>query len=239
MTPVVTPDARAAATEAGRRRPADGDGRVRGDAAPEVARAADLRLGPALVGRLRDGGGARRPGRRLGGRGAPGLPAFARRSRRCWRSSSSPTARRFASTRRSGGAYVVAKENLGRLPSLVAAAALLTDYILTVAVSVAAGVLALTSAATSLRGHELDALDRVRAADRGRESARRAGGRDPVRDSDLCVRDVDLRADHRRLRASARPVRARPRSCRTRRPPASGPSRRSSFCAPSRRARRR
>jgi amino acid transporter len=55
----------------------------------------------------------------------------------------------------SGGAYVVAKENLGRIPSLVAAAALLTDYVLTVAVSVAAGVLALTSAATSLRGHEL------------------------------------------------------------------------------------
>jgi amino acid transporter len=55
----------------------------------------------------------------------------------------------------SGGAYVVAKENLGRLPSLVAAAALLIDYVLTVAVSVAAGVLALTSAVTSLRGHEL------------------------------------------------------------------------------------
>ncbi len=55
----------------------------------------------------------------------------------------------------SGGAYVVAKENLGRVPSLVAAAALLTDYILTVAVSVAAGVLALTSAVTSLQGHEL------------------------------------------------------------------------------------
>ncbi|MFL5953092.1 MAG: APC family permease [Gaiellaceae bacterium] len=55
----------------------------------------------------------------------------------------------------SGGAYVVAKENLGRLPSLVAAAALLTDYVLTVAVSVAAGVLALTSAAAPLRGHEL------------------------------------------------------------------------------------
>jgi amino acid transporter len=54
-----------------------------------------------------------------------------------------------------GGAYVVAKENLGRIPSLVAAAALLTDYVLTVAVSVAAGVLALTSAVTSLRGHEL------------------------------------------------------------------------------------
>ena len=55
----------------------------------------------------------------------------------------------------SGGAYIVAKENLGRVPSLVAAAALLTDYILTVAVSVAAGVLALTSAVSSLHGHEL------------------------------------------------------------------------------------
>src|SRR5438093_848994 len=38
----------------------------------------------------------------------------------------------------SGGAYVVAKDNLGTLPSLVAAAALLVDYILTVAVSVTA-----------------------------------------------------------------------------------------------------
>ena len=46
----------------------------------------------------------------------------------------------------SGGAYVVAKENLGKLPSLVGAAALLVDYVLTVAVSIAAGVLALTSA---------------------------------------------------------------------------------------------
>src|SRR6478609_2371796 len=43
----------------------------------------------------------------------------------------------------SGGAYVVAKENLGTLPSLVAAAALLVDYVLTVSVSVAAGVAAM------------------------------------------------------------------------------------------------
>lgn len=45
-----------------------------------------------------------------------------------------------------GGAYFVTKDNLGTLPSLVAAAALLTDYILTVAVSVSAGIRALTSA---------------------------------------------------------------------------------------------
>jgi amino acid transporter len=56
----------------------------------------------------------------------------------------------------SGGAYVVAKENLGTLPSLVGAAALLVDYVLTVAVSVAAGVLALTSAAPSLASHEVE-----------------------------------------------------------------------------------
>jgi amino acid transporter len=45
-----------------------------------------------------------------------------------------------------GGAYIVAKENLGEIPALVAAAALLIDYVLTVAVSIAAGVAAITSA---------------------------------------------------------------------------------------------
>lgn len=45
-----------------------------------------------------------------------------------------------------GGAYTVAKDNLGTWPSLFAAAALLTDYVLTVSVSVSAGVRAVTSA---------------------------------------------------------------------------------------------
>jgi amino acid transporter len=45
-----------------------------------------------------------------------------------------------------GGAYIVARENLGEVPSLIAASALLIDYILTVAVSIAAGVAAITSA---------------------------------------------------------------------------------------------
>lgn len=45
-----------------------------------------------------------------------------------------------------GGAYVVTRENLGTLPSLVAGAGLLTDYVLTVAVSISAGVAAITSA---------------------------------------------------------------------------------------------
>src|SRR5580765_469555 len=55
----------------------------------------------------------------------------------------------------SGGAYVVARENLGVVPSLVAAAALMVDYVLTVSVSVAAGVLAITSAAPSLGAHKV------------------------------------------------------------------------------------
>ena len=45
-----------------------------------------------------------------------------------------------------GGAYIVSKDNLGVGPALVAAAALLIDYVLTVAVSVAAGIAAVTSA---------------------------------------------------------------------------------------------
>jgi amino acid transporter len=49
-----------------------------------------------------------------------------------------------------GGAYLVAKDNLGDTPALIAAAALLIDYTLTVAVSIAAGVAALTSAFPSL-----------------------------------------------------------------------------------------
>lgn len=44
-----------------------------------------------------------------------------------------------------GGAYIVARSNLGVFPSHVAAAALLIDYVLTVAVSISAGILALTS----------------------------------------------------------------------------------------------
>ena len=54
-----------------------------------------------------------------------------------------------------GGAYVVAKSNLGETPGLLAAAALLIDYILTVAVSVAAGVAAITSAVPELHAHRV------------------------------------------------------------------------------------
>jgi amino acid transporter len=45
-----------------------------------------------------------------------------------------------------GGAYIVARDNLGEFPALVAGASLLTDYVLTVSVSVASGVAQITSA---------------------------------------------------------------------------------------------
>jgi amino acid transporter len=48
---------------------------------------------------------------------------------------------------RGGGSYIVARENLGTLAGLVAAAAILTDYVLTVAVSITAGTTAVTSVA--------------------------------------------------------------------------------------------
>lgn len=50
-----------------------------------------------------------------------------------------------------GGAFIVAKENLGTNPGLIAGASLLVDYVLTVSVSVAAGVEAITSAALGTR----------------------------------------------------------------------------------------
>lgn len=55
-----------------------------------------------------------------------------------------------------GGAYSVTRENLGQTPSLVAASALLTDYILTVAVSISAGTAAVTSAFPEVRPYAVE-----------------------------------------------------------------------------------
>ena len=55
-----------------------------------------------------------------------------------------------------GGSYVVARENLGQTAGLVAAASLLTDYVLTAAVSIASGVLAVTSAVPELSSHAVE-----------------------------------------------------------------------------------
>src|ERR687884_1366574 len=54
-----------------------------------------------------------------------------------------------------GGSFTVAKENLGRVPGLLAAAALCTDYALNVAVAISAGVAAAASAAPALLPYTL------------------------------------------------------------------------------------
>lgn len=54
-----------------------------------------------------------------------------------------------------GGSYIVAKDNLGTVPGLVAGAALSIDYVLTVAVSTCAGTAAITSAVPSLIPHKV------------------------------------------------------------------------------------
>src|SRR6478672_10065426 len=54
-----------------------------------------------------------------------------------------------------GGSYTVATENLGTAPGLLAAAALMLDYVLTVAVGISAGVGALVSALPALQPHTL------------------------------------------------------------------------------------
>lgn len=54
-----------------------------------------------------------------------------------------------------GGAYAIAKKNIGELPALVAAGAVFADYVLTAAVSVAAGTAAIVSAFPSLAGREV------------------------------------------------------------------------------------
>jgi amino acid transporter len=54
-----------------------------------------------------------------------------------------------------GGSYVVARENLGTLPGLIAAAALMVDYVLTAAVSLTAGVAAITSAFPGLSPYKV------------------------------------------------------------------------------------
>ena len=55
-----------------------------------------------------------------------------------------------------GGAYIVAKDNLGEVPGLAAAAALSVDYVLTVSVSIAAGVLAIVSAFPGLDPYRIE-----------------------------------------------------------------------------------
>jgi amino acid transporter len=55
-----------------------------------------------------------------------------------------------------GGTYIVSRENLGTIPSLVAASSLLIDYVLTVAVSMSAAVAAITSAVQTLEPYRVE-----------------------------------------------------------------------------------
>jgi amino acid transporter len=55
-----------------------------------------------------------------------------------------------------GGAYIVSKENLGQTPGLIAASALLVDYMMTVVVSVVAGVIAMISALPGLAPYRVE-----------------------------------------------------------------------------------
>jgi len=55
-----------------------------------------------------------------------------------------------------GGAYIVARDNLGVLPAQIAGAALLTDYILTVAVSISSGVAQIVSAFPALHDFRVE-----------------------------------------------------------------------------------
>ena len=119
-----------------------------------------------------------------------------------------------------GGAYIVTKDNLGLLPAQVAGVALLTDYILTVAVSVSAGVAALYSAFGDLRPYRVPIALGFIVDHRLGQPARRAGVGPDVRGADVRVPRQHLRDDRRRrvqggdrrARARADPRRSRRRS---------------------------
>ena len=134
-----------------------------------------LRLRPALLGGLRDRGDPPRahPGRaaRRSSYSLPigvGIAALILIVIASYRQ----TIRAYP---QGGGAYIVAKDNLGIVPALVAGAALLIDYVLTVAVSVAAGVDAVTSAFPPLFPYRVVALPARHRRHRHREPARACG----------------------------------------------------------------
>ena len=76
-----------------------------------------------------------------------------------------------------GGAYVVSQENIGEMASLVAGASLMVDYVLTVAVSISAGVAAIVSipAFSGLRRPPRRARRRAHRAHHAAEHARHQG----------------------------------------------------------------
>ena len=116
-----------------------------------------------------------------------------------------------------GGSYVVAKENLGQMAGLVAAASLLIDYVLTAAVSIASGVLAVTSAVPELSTHavELSLGVLVVLVLVNLRGVRESGFVFAL--PDLRLHHRDRRHDRRRLRARHAVSAGRRRTCPTRR----------------------
>ena len=102
-----------------------------------------------------------------------------------------------------GGSYIVAKENLGTIAGLVAAAAILSDYVLTVAVSVTAGTIAVTSAAPTFAEHKVPHRARLHPADHAREPPRLEGERKDLRPPHVRIHRDDRRDDRRRSCSAA------------------------------------
>ena len=109
-------------------------------AAVQEEGARDLQLRRDQLVGLRDAGDHPGPRASPAPPRSPSRSASRSRSRSSWRSSRSRTARSVARIPNGGGAYAVAKENLSPLFGLIAAAALLIDYVMTVAVSTASAI---------------------------------------------------------------------------------------------------
>ena len=86
-----------------------------------------------------------------------------------------------------GGAYIVTKDNFGLIPAQVAGVALLTDYVLTVAVSVSAGVAALIALWPATAPYRVEMAVLVHRADRVRQPPRGARVREDLLRADLRV----------------------------------------------------
>ena len=102
-----------------------------------------------------------------------------------------------------GGAYIVTRDNFGLLPAQVAGVALLTDYVLTVAVSVAAGSDALASAFPALSPVKHWIAIAFVLVHRLRQPARHEGVGEDVRRPDVLLHRQHVRPDRRRRRSGS------------------------------------
>jgi hypothetical protein len=123
----------------------------------------------------------------------------------CWPCWWSPTVRWSTPTRRPAGPYVVSRDNFGNVTAAVAGAALLIDYVLTVAVSVSSGVAAMASVWPDQLGPlRVELSVGLRGPARLGEPARHPRGRQDLRHPHLCVRGQRGRDDPGRGLAAGR-----------------------------------